>query len=340
LCDSITVENIQLSGANPEDFSLNDTLPILLASQQSKSISGIFAPQDSLTRSAIVALTIRKADGTILDTTISISAIGVGVPPIEVALGATSFSAAAGGQISIPIFAKRGSVMGVSTLDFELILNSDSDLLTPASINSNGFFANASTQKITFNQAKDGTLGDTAVIHLQLPSDAILPAGELCEIVCNAYVTKTLSTNILLENVSFHDANGLEQCLSSETVPDTTAIFTLDRVCGDTTLAYALGFNSIQIQGISPNPTTGSVKIQFSIPHDYADDAMLEIYDVLGQKLRELPILFPSGTSGEQKMDVDLTNGLGDLSERILYLRLGTPSGNVGQAIPISVLLR
>jgi hypothetical protein len=321
-CDSIAIDSLTLTGANANDFSLADSLPIALGSDKQTTISGIFTPQDSLASAADVTFAIRETDGTIHDTTIALLAQGIAVPPIEVALGANSFSADAGQTVSIPVIATRGSTANMRAFDFYLTMNTD--LLTPFASSTNGFFGTIAPT-ISVSRAMDKSRMDTVYIHFQRGADAMLPAGELCEVVCEAYVASALSTGIALHGVEFHDASGSEECLASETVPDTTAEFRLNRACGDTTLAQVLGRGSILLDAISPNPTTGVVTLTFDVPQGYASDAMLEIYNALGEKLGARQIEFPAGATGKQTIDLNVNET--PTNDGVRYLRILTSTG-------------
>jgi hypothetical protein len=211
----------------------------------------------------------------------------------------------------------------MSAFDLTLLMNTD--LLTPFATNANGFFGN-STSTISISQASNGSLIDTVHIHFDRGADAVLPAGELCELMCGSYITSVTSTGITLHNVQFRDANGSDQCLASETVPDTNATFILNQVCGDTTIEQMLRTGSLVLNGIAPNPTTGVVELTFYVPQGYANDALLEIYNSLGVKLGERQVIFPVGVSGKETFDFDL-NDPSSKSEGIRYLRVLSSSG-------------
>ncbi len=213
LCDSIVIDSITLGGADAGDFSLGYSVPIALGAGGQVTMNGIFTPQDSLTRSASVFIVIHEADGTLHDTTLALTGLGIAVPPIQVALGVTNLNAGAGQTVTLPILAKRGSTTNMSAFDFTLLLNTD--LLTPIAVNSNGYFGNL-TPTISISNAANGSAMDTVHVQFQGGNDAILPAGELCELVCEAYITSATSTGIVLHGVQFHDANGSDQCLASE----------------------------------------------------------------------------------------------------------------------------
>jgi hypothetical protein len=327
LCDSILIDSITLGGANAGDFSLADSLPISLGSAGQRSFSGVFTPEDSLTRTAQLSIEIREADGTVRDTTMTLAGIGIGVPPIQVALNVTNLSAGAGQIVTIPVIAKQGSTTNLSTFDLTLLFNTD--LLSPLPLNtsSNGFFGNATGQTLKISRATNRSHLDTVNIHLQRGSEAILPSGELFELVCEAFVTSVTSTGITLHGVQFQDASGSEQCLTSETVPDTTATFILNQACGDTTIEQVLGSSILTLDGISPNPTTGLVQMTFDVPANYSNDDVLEIYNALGERLGEQEIVFPMGTSGKETFDLDLNSEMKSSQEGVLYLRIQTPQG-------------
>jgi hypothetical protein len=326
LCDAITIDKITLGGPNSEDFSLSSSLPFTLNPKGQTTFNGIFSPQDSLTRSDSVTFTIHEADGTPHDTTIGISGQGISIPPIQVALGVTQVTAGEGQTVTIPVTAKRGSMANMSTFECTLLMNTD--LLTPLASNTNGYFGTI-TPTISTSRAAGGSKMDTVHIQFQRGADAVLPTGELCELVCEAYVTSVTSTGIALHEVQFHDGNGSSQCLASETVPDTSAVFILNKACGDTTIAHLFATGTLVLDGISPNPTSGRVRLTFHVPTSYTNDALLEIYNPLGEKLGERQIAFPEGATGKQTFDLDLNGESIKANEGILYLRIQTRSGPI-----------
>jgi photosystem II stability/assembly factor-like uncharacterized protein len=327
LCDSIAIDSIALGGANADDFSLTNAVPFALGPGGQTTLHGIFTPQDSLTRSVSVSFTIREADGTMPDTTILVAGQGISVPPIQVALGVTILNAGVGQTVIIPIISKRGSATAVSAFDFTLLFNTDLLSPLPLTTSADGFFGNVGTETFALSKATNGSHIDTVTIHLQLNVDAILPVDTLFQLVCQAYVTSAVSTDVTLHEVQFRDASGSAQCLASETVPDTNATFLLNQACGDTILTQVLANETLVLDGVSPNPTTGLVRLTFEVPDGYATDAMLEIYNTLGEKLGEQPLVFSAATNGSQTFDLDLNNGVIRTNGGILYLRIRTSLG-------------
>ncbi|HEY3876711.1 MAG TPA: choice-of-anchor D domain-containing protein, partial [Candidatus Kapabacteria bacterium] len=188
LCDSVVVTKFLLGGNDPQDFSLSDTLPLTLSSQSDHSFQVEFSPSDTSIRSATIQISMQELNGTVHDTVLTINAIGLAVPPIEVAFGVTNFSAGIAQTVTIPIVAKHGSTTGLARFNFTLRLNTD--LLTPLSIDANGAFGNASIKQIS-------AIGkDSASFELEFPQNTVLDSGELCEIVCQPFVTTVTSTPI------------------------------------------------------------------------------------------------------------------------------------------------
>ena len=322
-CNQISITGFVLAGANPQDFSISTTIPLPMPTGDKQTISGIFSPQDSLVRSATVTLTIERPDTT-FDTTITISAAGIGVPPIKVALANAAYSAQTLGLVRIPVYAVTGSVVTLNSFDFGLQFNTD--LLTPLRIvGGAGSFGNATA---TFTPTQD-SLG----VHLTFPADITLGKGELCEIECEAFVASKLSTSITLANPRFDNTENYSTCFSTQTVPDSVTTFTLSPQCADSNLTEYLLKGRLVLDRIYPNPTTGEVSLDFNVPDGYLGDGNLEVYDVLGNRLGEMPLaLSTNASSGNHKVTilVDLGQFGSNSSEQqagIRYLRVRTASG-------------
>jgi len=320
-CDSIEITKFALGGTAQGDFDLTfDTIRLL--SGGVIGLNGVFSPQDTLARNATITLTIQRADGSIYDTTIQISGIGIGVPPIKVAVANNRYTAKPYASVFIPVYAVTSSVLQLDTIDFAIRLNTD--LLTPLRIVSGkGSFGSANVQKFNVTQ-------DSLDIRLALPNDIDLTIGEICEIECNPYVASKLYTPITMGHVRFDNVSGNTQCFSAQAV-DSVASFALDRDCSDTTLAQFLGFNTITLDRIAPNPTHGEVTLDFRVARGYRNDAVLEVYDVMGNKLRAVPLVF-SGGEGIQSFTLELRgNDASNTTEAgIRYLRIRTIAGREG----------
>ncbi|GEM_PF-3385232 len=321
LCDSIFIKAAHVIGKDSLDFALLDTLPIVLRSGERHDLAGLFTPRDSLRRSAAIAITIQTNDTT-FDTTVALTATGIGVPPMVVGLSQPRLHAPVLQTVSVPVVLAQNSTLPVGTLDATLLFNTD--LLSPTSVNNKGSFANAVTKSVTVHPCNVDHALDTVAIHLVLGSNTVISAGELFELDCMPYVTKVLSTNIILSKASFSDLSSSTECLSSERI-DTIANFELDRDCGDTTLAHVLGYNQIAFTSVSPNPSSGSVDVTFRIARGYANDARLEIYDVVGRKLNDVPVI---ASSSSQELTVKLDLAHNERGEGLRYLRLETPRGS------------
>jgi len=314
-CGTIEVESITTTGS---DFTLSSS-PVSIASGAHQDITGTFSPQDSTVRTATVVLHIKYSDGSTRDTTVTIIGAGIGVLPISLALPNKEFKAATRETITIPIYVTRGSTTKVKSGDIALRMNTD--LLVPIAFGGKGFFASASPQKTVTK--------DSAVFHFQLPTEAVIPAGTLFEAVCLAYVTNTFTTPITLGRISFEDATGSTKCLTSLSIPDSSTSFVLDRQCGDSTLSKYLRTDQLIIDRVAPNPTSGHVLLSCRT-FDYKNDAVIEVYDPLGQKLIETPLILPTGTGDAQVFELDLTP---TKREGVQYLRIRTPLGGTASSM-------
>jgi hypothetical protein len=317
-CDSIHIERISVGGKDSEDFTFDSFIPLGISSSGSATISGTFSPSDSSIRTATIMFVLRYSDGSSFDTSFTITGVGIGVPPIEVAFGnlgpTRTLTAGAGSIIAVPIVAVTASTF--TTNEMDLVLQMNTDLLTPIGISANGIFGSlaGSTTPIVYH--------DSVVFHLQLLSDILIPAQLLCEILCKPYVTTTLSTPIRIERVSFQNTNVPSSCLSATTI-DSSIFFVLTQQCGDTTLAQFMRTQTLVLDGIQPNPTSGVVRLTFTVGHNYHNDGVLEIYNELGERLRSLPLIFDVAT-GEQAVTLDLSDSYNS-GEGIRYLRIRTP---------------
>ncbi|MDP4198335.1 MAG: choice-of-anchor D domain-containing protein [Bacteroidota bacterium] len=321
-CDSITIIAFHISGADSNDFALAANLPVGLATRGQVSINGMFKPQDSLQRNATAVLTIKRADGTVTDTTLLISALGIGVPAIPVALANTHYSAIAGAHIHIPVYALVASRSPLGTLDFALDMHTD--LLTPLDIVPGvGAFGAASTHSIT-------STGASAQVHLQLASDALIPAGKICEIDCEAFISDTFATNISLMRPNFATLGGTTGCLLTQSVTDSAPSFTLIAACGDSTLKDFIKYGTLLLDRVSPNPTSGLVALTFSVPPTYQNDGVVEVYDALGEQLLAQPLIFAG--AGQQMISLDLGKTSGD---GMRYLLIHTPTGIITRDVMV-----
>ncbi|HWF43713.1 MAG TPA: choice-of-anchor D domain-containing protein, partial [Candidatus Kapabacteria bacterium] len=145
-CDSIHIERVTISGKDSQDFTLDSFIPFGISSSGSATISGTFSPSDSSIRTATITLVLEYSDGSTLDTSFAITGIGIGVPPIEVAFGnigpTRTLTATVGSVVAIPIDAVTASSFTANEMD--LVLQMNTDLLTPIGISSNGLFGSVS----------------------------------------------------------------------------------------------------------------------------------------------------------------------------------------------------
>ena len=103
------------------------------------------------------------------------------------------------------------------------------------------------------------------------------------------------------------------------------------------TIEQVLATSKLVLETVSPNPTAGLIQMTFQVPPGYANDALLEIYNELGEKLGERHIVFPVGMIGTQTIDLDLKNGTTTMNNGILYLRIRTSLGFITSKVILAM---
>ncbi len=325
-CDSIKILHASVTGEDSTDFSFGDTV-FAIGAGQNIALTGSFMPLDTGAYKSSIRFDFQESNGNRHDTVISVVGEGLSVAPIKIAFGALQLHAPVSTPVTIPVFAKNSSAVTARRLTFLLRLNTD--VLTPESLGAVGMFSNAQATFIPISR-------NSVALELTLPNDTAIDSGILCEIVCRPFVSTSLSTPIELTNIHLYDANGSEACLPV-TLEDSIAKFTLDPACGDSTLATFLALGTIRLDRISPNPTTGLVHLTFAVPIEYSNDAVLEVWDELGERVATFPLHFEG--CGVQTMELDLAHGTQRNSEGVRYLRIRTPSGSFDPGLTQRVVL-
>ncbi len=292
-CDSLTLTGYTLSGKDISDFTISTATPIGLASGVNSSINGIFDPQDSGSRNAVVTLHLLRGDGTTIDTSIAVQASGV-LQHVHVTLPPTLPSVQTLNKVSIPILSTDSSQVAMNIFDFALRIHTD--LLTPTDVDPGaGLFAGAAVDRFTVSH-------DSVSIRLRLNNPVRIMPGVLCAINCITYVADTLSTEVALQRTSFGDLSSTVQCLATTNVD--SVLFSLDPQCGDGLASHFLAGRLPDIKSIIPNPGIGIEKISYSLPTP--SNIKIEVFNQLGQKLRTL--LNTSETAGSHEREFDLSD--------------------------------
>jgi len=304
-CDSLTFTSYNISGNNNSDFTISSKTPIGLASGSNTSINGIFDPQDSGNRNAVITLHLLRGDGTTIDTSIALQAVGV-LQHVHVTLPPSLPSVQTLQKVTIPILSTDSSQVAMNIFDFALCIHTD--LLTPTGVEpSAGLFAGAAVDRFTVYH-------DSVSVRLRLASPVRIMPGTLCAINCLTYVADTLSTVVALQRTSFGDLSSTAQCLATTNVDSVS--FTLDPQCGDPTVSHFLAGRLPNITNITPNPGSGEEKISYTIP--ISTNVRIEIFNQLGQKLRTL--YNANEVAGTHTKEFDVS----DLPSASYYLRIQT----------------
>ncbi|MDP4231167.1 MAG: choice-of-anchor D domain-containing protein [Bacteroidota bacterium] len=297
-CDSLTLAGFSLSGKDTSDFFLQSSLPAGIASDGTVTISGSFSPQDTGARNAIVTFHLVRSDGSLIDTTLNLAGLG-DQQDIRVTVSKTLPSVQALKTVTIPILSLDSSVVGITVFDFGVRLHTD--LLTPENIDgSRGLFAGATVDRFT-------VFHDSVSVRLHLSAAKKIIPGELCAIVCRAYVSDTLSTVISVARSGFADASSTAQCLA--TTNTDSVLFTLDAQCGEPFISHFLANRKVpSIDGITPNPSSGLTKVVYFVP--VSSYVKIEIFNQLGESIRLLSAADERSGSHERMFDLsDLPSG-------------------------------
>ena len=301
-CDSLTILSYSLSGKDTSDFQLSTVTPLGIGAGSSSDISGTFTPLDSGAKNATVTFHLSRSDGSLIDTTIKLSGLGI-LQNIRVTLPPTLPSVYTLQKVNIPILSLDSSILPISIFDFALHLHTD--LLDPSIDGSSGLFAGAIVDRFTI-------FHDSISVRLRLASPKQVVPGVLCTIVGQAYVSDTLATYVALQRSSLGTLSSGIQCLATTNLD--SVLFTLKTLCGDSSVSHFLAGRLPYLGSISPNPGTGIEKISYYLP--VSSSTKIEVYNQLGQQLRT--ISYENETSGNHDHEFDIS----DLPSGSYFLRV------------------
>ncbi len=289
LCDSITLTSYSLSGATSSDFSLTTSTPAGIGVNRTISLTGSFNPNAAGDHFATLQLHFRRADGSTLDTSVVIHALGL-VATMHVAT-AGAFAATAYQPVLIPIFTKDASIKNIQGFDVTLGLNTD--LLMPMKISSKTATFSSAATVITADEPNH-----RVTLSMQIPSAVAINAGDtLCYIECLPYVTSTFTTGISIAAATLKERTGVTMCPETLIDSSTTASFTYLPSCGDSLISAVIAGKKLTFDRIAPNPSNGEVTVSLFNPIASGTEATLEIIDPLGVRLDSKKIHFEAGTA-------------------------------------------
>lgn len=275
-CDSLTFDSTSTNGAAAFDFTINPTSTTPLGIGHSLVIGGVFAPLASGSRDATITCYLHRADGTPVVISSALHGHGIQPLPVRVDLPAGALTAAADGEIIIPITVLDTCYVDVRSVELVLALNTD--LLEPASFD----IANSVLTGGSIRSFDSG--GDTAIIVIDVKPGYHFHPGLLGTMGCKSYVTDTMQTPIAITRFDVYDDAHSNRCLPTSLPTQSQTSFTLIPACGTSTLVTYLksGGGPIVIEGIVPNPTSGQITLHAAIKSALTQDLQIEIIDERG----------------------------------------------------------
>ena len=262
-------------------------------------------------------------DGKIKELTTPLDGSGIQPVTIILSLPNVNLSGQAGSEIRLPIQLLDPSVTDVASI--KVSMNINTDLLEPESFDMTG-------SVITGANISPLTISKTGVtIDMQFPPQQ-LSIGLLGTVLLHPYVSDSENTSITLtEFLAFNESNTRE-CLPTAIVtpPQVITSFSLDKECGDSTLLHFIrtGSSGFEIEDIRPNPTSSQISVTLRIPSGYNNDAIIEIFDALGNRVQSEKLII---SDGERRMirKIDLQGASG-----LRFVRVRTPGGvSVSQSL-------
>ncbi|MEI8133446.1 MAG: choice-of-anchor D domain-containing protein [bacterium] len=291
-CDPIQITEAQFVGRG---FGSDNTFPITIPPGESRSIH-IHSITDTIglppTNIATLQL-VSDADTMLKPLLLSRSYIYA--YPVHLWLSSDSAKMTASGVWKLRVKGIANELSDVRTLEFGL--QYDMDMLE--------FVPEAST----VSQSVDS--------HFRLASQKFIPASDstLGVLAFKVYLTKDLTSDVLMHDILLNSSdNNFMYCTA---IPQATGTqFNYDNSCGDPTLRSFMRGEKIGMT-IKPNPSKSNIVATISVPSQ--TQALLSLYDVLGEKIRD--VFKGEIRSGE--MQINTT----DLRPGIYYLRMEYAGG-------------
>ncbi len=288
--DSITITDLSIAGANPNDFSLAvASQSVVVGPGQTDSIPIIFLPTATGPRSGTLVFSLkgngyRGTDSTWTETA---ELIGTGVSVSrQVGIGsvtaAPQYHSMAGNGVSIPI-----------------VVNTPIDVNAPdnGTTEAYGYRFDVSWKRDAFQyvstnpaavsvvtQPYNAATGMETRVFTFESAAPLTGVDTLATFNVLSMLTTSDTTGIQLSNVQWLDKDTIPLCYVSDTSFNGTHV--LDPVCGSTTLQNFLLKGAISVDAIRPNPAGASAEIDYSLAS--ARPISVSIFDLLGNEVKRL----------------------------------------------------
>lgn len=230
----------------------------------------------------------------------------------------------AGDTVEIPIyFDKTSDAFSIS--EYEVLMSFNTDLIEALDAVTFGTLSR-NVRNITVTPLPGGVRCKVSLLS------PITEAGDLQQplliILARVYLTTEQSTTVLVD--SFDVVSGTFQT-SLLGCSERSSSFTINFMCGDSTLSYFMRTGVVTLASIHPNPNT-SGPFTVEIGADRQDiDVTIEIVNTVGVTVRR----FPPHTVSKGKSSVQIP--IDGMNSGLYYLRLTTPYGVVTSQ-PITIV--
>jgi len=321
-CDPVTKQRIEILNDPAVEYGITTETLTVLASGESSTIYGSFAPKYSGERTAQLHIVLRQQNGTTIDTVINLTGIGLPSVPLHFGFTNSAIQAEAGQEVRIPLYLFDST--SITLTDVEFLIGGNTDLLTPVRFELDGTSLLNPTM-ISFNIVNRERL----LMTVGLPSPAVPQKGLVGTLVYQSFITDTLSTTVTLESVQLNRRAGEQPCSMAEGSGEVA--FGISPQCPDSTLSKFMAgrIEAVFIESITPVPTTGHIEVKAVIPVDLQQSTQVEILDALGAILYKEHL--QRTASSKIQLHYDLQGGNG-----VRYLRFSNAKGTQTKRVLLS----
>ncbi len=315
--DSILIESILIENDVDGHFSV-DTIPagFRVPAGTPLEIPILYRAGVPGQRSGRIRLVVRASD-LFIDTVIYLLGSTIKLPEPYVP---TINQKHAGDTVHIPIYLDRTTDL-FSFSDYEFKMSFHTDLIDAFAFDSVGTLTrNISTY--TFSPRSDGV---QCRFSLGSPiTEARDLAQPLLVILARVYLTSETTTTVTVDSFSVSSGVFTTSLLGCS---ERSSSFTIEYLCGDSTISAFMRTGTVSLSNIRPNPGTTYVDLDISLPDEGA--VRLEMVDLSGAVVRQFDALELSAGTHTMRIPTD------ELAAGLYSFRMRTPFGNAVQSVII-----
>ncbi len=283
-CDSLIFDSVSITGSAALDYQFDSQGITILPIGATSNGIGMFTPSQGGQRDATLTYYFHTIAGGSKSVAVLLTGTGISTNPLELSLTTNAMSAPAGDEVVVPIMVSKPNNSPIK--EVLLTVKCNTDMLEP-------WFITSSYSGTPAIENPSAT-GFDVRINYTIPT--IFSVGSFAQIHLKSYLTDTLESEFTVVSVVATDSLGQASCTPSS-LGSGTLMFSTEEKCGDSIISTALQGNlkSIEITGISPNPTHGEIAITIERVVSYTNESNILIYDGKGVLTETIPISFPVG---------------------------------------------